>query len=1394
MPEESQQPSQPSPPGREVTPDSETPVDETGPVAAGTGKPGFPIVAVGASAGGLEAFTQMLHALPTDTGMAFVLVQHLAPTHASILAELLSRATAMPVMEVQDESAVKPNHVYVIPPDRSMIISDDILRLLPREIQRGQHRPIDRFFQSLAENQLHQAIGVVLSGTATDGTAGLEHIKAEGGITFAQDDTAQHDGMPRSAIAAGCVDFVLSPGEIAREIASIARHPYVAPASGKAKVLPDEKPGLATVLECLRGATGVDFTHYKENTLYRRIARRMVLHKIEALADYGRFLQENTAEVNALYHDVLINVTSFFRNPEMFETLKAKVFPRLAKDRARNKPMRIWVLGCSTGEEAYSLAIAFAEFAEAEGLQVPLQIFASDLNELGVEKARAGLYSKDIEDDVSPDRLRRFFAEVDGGYRITKSIRDSCVFARHNVLADPPFTHMDLISCRNMLIYLGSALQRQVVPLLHYALSPAGCLVLGGSETVGSYRDLFEVVDARQRIYSKVPGARAAAIPVIAGERASGHAMFSPTIVSAREPPGGADAHKEADRLLLATYAPPAVLINVDMEILQVRGDVGPFLAPAPGKASLSLLKMAREGLAITLRAAVQRARKEQIPVREEGVRVKSDAGYRQVNLAILPVKGNSGDVLVVFEDAAAIAPHAATTGTGGVEATPDASTRDRELAQQEITRVTQELAATRDYLQATIEQQEASTEELQSANEEAQSANEELQSINEELETSKEEIQSSNEELATVNDELRHRNLELTQLNNDMINLVGSAHMAVVILGRDLRIRRFTPMAEKTLNLIPSDLGRPIGDRKLKIDIPDLDALLAAVIDTVSVKERDVRDRDGRWYSLRIRPYKTLDNKIDGAVLVLLDIDTLRHALAYAESIVATVRAPLLVLDSALRVRSASRSFYETFETVPEETENKRLYDLGQGKWDIPGLRRLLEEVLPRDNFFDDYQVNFEFEHVGRKTMLLNARRLIQETGQEPLILLAIEDVTERTELEEALQEHVGRLKTADRSKNEFLIMLAHELRGPLAPLRNALQILRSPAADGDAMERAREMMGRQVHNMSRMIDDLLDVSRITQDKVQLRKEPVELGSVLGHVVEAALHQIDARGQKLAVSLPPQPAYVEADVTRLEQLFGNLLNNASKYTEEGGHIWLSAEVAGNEHRDAVGDVVVTVRDDGIGIDPEMLPRVFDLFAQADRSLSRSHGGLGIGLTLARSLAELHGGSIEAHSDGLRKGSEFIVRLPALAVAAAAEKPPDDSRPASGVAVPKSRRILLVDDNVDTVRSMGMLLRFDKHEVQTAHDGPAALHIAQSFRPEVVLLDIGLPGLDGYQVARLLRARPEMATAILVAVTGYGTNEERELAREAGFDHHLVKPIDPEVLRDFLSGRRALNA
>jgi two-component system, chemotaxis family, CheB/CheR fusion protein len=1341
----------------------------------------FPVVGIGASAGGLGAFQKFLESLPTDTGMSFVLVQHLHPGHASMLTEILGRSTSLSVSEVADGTALEPNHIYVIPPGQSMVVSGGRLILSPRNDLGGGQRVVDTFLISLAQDQGHQSIGVILSGTATDGTLGCAEIKAAGGITFAQDDTAQHTGMPRSAIGAGSVDFVLPPDEIAREIARIGRHPHVRRHDGGRQSF--SAASLASVVQVLRNASGVDFGHYKPNTLQRRISRRMALYKVSGVPEYVRLLAGNPGEVDALFQDILIHVTSFFRNPDVFDMLKSDVFPQLTENRSRDQPVRVWVIGCSTGEEAYSIAMAYEEYCEAAGRDVPLQVFASDLNGAALEKARAGVYPKSALQDLGSERLRRFFVELDGTCRIVKRIRDEMVFARHNVITDPPFSRIDLVSCRNLLIYMDHPLQARVLSILHYALNPGAYLLLGTSETIAAHKTLFDQQHAPHKIYVRrqaVPGESPIFAPRIHPPDPGG-----PVAPSARERGAGTERETqlqhEVNRLLLSRFVPAGVMIDAGMEILHFRGDTSPYLNAAPGTASLNLLKMLRQGLLLPVRSAIQSARKTGAAVRHENIRFRSGATERRVHVEVIPVPATAsprGNFLVLFDDgiSPAGAANVAALRTG---AKRTAATK-RPTIRQENSQLKEELAAVREYLQSVIEQQEAANEELQSANEEAQSANEELQSINEELETSKEEVQSSNEELATVNSELNDRNTELGRINNDLVNLLASVQMAIVMLGPDLRLRRFTPAAEKMLNLIGGDIGRPIGDITLKIGIGDLEKRILEVMQSRSPVEIEVQDRQARWYSLRIRPYLTLDNLIDGAVLLLVDVDALKRvevAIRASETrfqLLADTAPVLIWVHGPEGCQLVNRAYLEYLGVDQAAVDGD-----GWERFIHPDDRELhLAAYHDARGQRKGFEVQSRFRrHDGEYRWMKSVGRPRIDPGGVLIGYIGWSfDVTD-------LKSAEAMLRQADRSKDQFLAMLAHELRGPLAPLRNAVHLLTAMQLDEDQLAWAHETMDRQITHLSRMIDDLLDVSRITQGKIHLQKETADLGTLLAAAVDQVGPKITARRQVLTVRAPSAPIYLECDPVRLEQVIGNLLTNASKFTPHGGQILLSAGMA--ERSGGRGFVEIRVRDDGHGISAEMLPHVFDLFAQADSSLARSQGGLGIGLTLVQKLVELHGGMIEATSGGPGLGSEFIIRLPAVSTAPS-RLPRTDGRRKPRPAGDSAWRVMVVDDNVDAGDTMAMLLKAWGHEVRVERDGEAAIEAAATFRPDIVLLDLGLPRKDGFEVARALRQLPGVRRPILAAISGYGQEDDQRRAREAGFDQHFTKPVDPLVLQEFL--------
>ncbi len=983
----------------------------------------FPIVGIGASAGGLEAVTQLLHALPGDTGMAFVLVQHLDPHHESQLINLLTPATPMRVCTVVDGMPIEPNRVYVIPPNTTMILEDGKLRLSPRKS--GLHLPIDAFFESLAQAQGGKAIGIVLSGNASDGSRGIRAIKAECGVTFAQDEaTARHSGMPGSAIATGAVDFVLPPDEIARELLRIARHPYVIPPSRRPEeeVLPEGDGDLKRIFKLLHGATNVDFSHYKQTTIRRRIGRRMLVLHLSELAEYARYIQHNPAELQELYRDLLINVTSFFRDAESFEALKRLMAAALRERKDADEAVRVWVPGCATGEEVYSLAICLSELLDEERLNLSLQLFGTDINEAALERARAGVYSETITEDVSPERLRRFFARVDSGYQISKQLRESCIFARQDLAKDPPFSHLDVISCRNVLIYMDAALQQRILPIFHYSLKPEGFLMLGSAESIGSAADLFSVADKQHRIYSRRPVPVRLTLDLSLEQHAGESAFPGPKV---RAGLTGAELQRKADRIIQSKYSPASVLVNSQLQILQFRGHTSEYLEPTPGEASLNLLRMAREGLVLVLRRLIQAVAEQNVSMSETGIYVDHSGEQRQVNIEVTPIAGVApGEryYLIVFQEGAkksTAPPLQFNVGqrTGSLE---DYTEALEEHARQ----LQQQLAETREYLRNLTEDHEAHAEELRAANEEVRSANEELQSTNEELSTTKEELQSANEELTTVNEELQHRNQELAALNSDLKNLFSAVSIPIVMVDNGLRLRRFNTPAEKLLELGPTDVGRPIGHLRGPLEPLPLEKLIVGVLETLKPEQQDVQDQNGRWHSVTVRPYRTTDDRIEGAVITIVDIDPIKRSLRaaeeardYAEGMIETVREPLLVLDGDLRVQRATLAFYEMFQVSREETEGRLLYDLGNGQWNRQRLRELLGDALFRGIPFQDYEVEHDFPHIGRRTMYLSARRIPRLEART--VLLAIEDVTKRRQEAEI---RYGRLFEA--SKDGILLI----------------------------------------------------------------------------------------------------------------------------------------------------------------------------------------------------------------------------------------------------------------------------------------------------------------------------------------------------------------------------------
>ncbi len=954
----------------------------------------FPIVGIGASAGGLEALEQFLSHVPPDSGMAFVIIQHLDPTHKGIMPQLLQRATVMEVYQVKDSMKVLPNHVYVIPPNKDMSVLHGVLYLMAPSAPRGLRLPIDFFFRSLAEDQQDMSIGVILSGMGTDGTAGLRAIKEKAGIAFVQEPaSAKFDGMPRSAIDAGLADIIAPAGDLPEKILAYLQH---IPAITRPEPVIEEKSlsSLAKVFVLLREHTGHDFSFYKKSSVYRRIERRMAIHQIDKIATYVRYLRENPGEQDLLFRELLIGVTSFFRDPPAWEYLRETVIPEFIRDNPAGTTFRAWVAGCSTGEEAYSLAIVFREALDAmkQGRNASAQVFATDIDPDAIERARQGFFPPNIASEVSPERLNKFFTEEEHGYRVKKEIREMVIFASQNIIMDPPFTKLDILCCRNLLIYLEPEIQKKLIPLFFYSLKPGGVLFLGSAETIGGFSGLFTHIDNKTRIYRRKE-------IFLLPEQVEFPITFFPQSMREKK---DFTVHQPAvnlsilaDRLILQKYSPPAVLTTDNGDILYVNGSTGRYLEPAAGKANWNIFAMAREGLRYELTAAFQKAARERTPVTVRNLRVRTDEGEYSTDLTVLMIedpKPLAGMVLIVF-----------TVSLPLPDKLPPGKSRAASTSKNaRIIELEHELDLRYAELQTLREEMQSSKEELKSANEEMQSTNEELQSTNEELTTSKEEMQSMNEELQTVNAELQGRIEEFSRTNNDMKNLLNSTEIATIFLDDKMNIRRFTLPVTKIIHLIPGDEGRPVTDIAADILYPDLINDAKSVLETLVFSEKEIETREGRWFRTRIIPYRTLENVIDGLVITFIDITSVKQkeqdliaARALADAIIATIREPLLILDKQIRIVTANRSFYQAFNVRKEETEGKILYSIGNGQWDIPDLRHLLEQIIPEKTSLEDYIVRHTFPEIGERVMELNARQIITTGSFPELILLAIEDVT---------------------------------------------------------------------------------------------------------------------------------------------------------------------------------------------------------------------------------------------------------------------------------------------------------------------------------------------------------------------------------------------------------------
>ncbi|MDI1475903.1 CheR family methyltransferase [Polyangium sp. y55x31] len=1321
--------------------------------------PGYPlVVGVGASAGGLSAVQEFLRGIPEGAGLSIVVLLHLKPSTGGLLSELLAKATTLPVVEAEDGMPLEPDHVYAAPSRCLLTIRDDVLHLVPAQCPEERHAPIDHLLHGLAREYGESAVAVILSGDGSDGALGLRAVGEGGGFTMVQDPaTARHDSMPQSALMTGAVDCVRPPDELAAELVAYAEHRKTT--SGDEDTLRRDIEGaLPAICEILLLGTGHNFKHYKTSTLIRRTLRRLQVLRIESAHGYLLRLRADRAEVDELFKDLLIGVTAFFRDPEAFEVLAKEVLARLVRDRSPDQALRIWVPGCATGEEAYSIAMLVREVQGNAGAAPVIQIFATDIDEQALATARLGAYPLGIADEVPPERLRRFFVRKGQHYHITKEIRELVLFSVHNLINDPPFSKLDLISCRNLLIYLGPHLQKKLIPLFHYALRPGGYLFLGPSESLSAHRELFRPIDARHRISQRLP--TAVHVPGLMPGRDGPPATVRPPNVPSA---GETDIYLLMQRIVLDEFAPKSVVVDEDGQIVSASGNLEKYLTISAGAFHNNLVRLVREGLAVGLRTSLALAIKERRKVVHEGLSVRTTSGMQRVMITVQPMPQmgeQSGLFLVVFQD------------VGLPLAREEARTKAAEDAAVLLEQLEQELVTTRADLEKTVQELEVANEELKSSNEELLSMNEELQSANEELETSKEEVQHANE--------------ALTRAHTDLENLLTSTRIATLFLDDDGCVQRITPAMGDIYNVTPSDVGRPLAHFTHRMKqmpvLPEADEVQRAD----GPIEDEIEAASGATFLRRVLPYRNQAGRADGVVVTFTDVTARNRAeAAVRESeqrlrrIIDNMLGFVAVLDLDGTLMEVNQAALHVGGCSREEVIGRKFWQCAWWTHDeaeVARLKNAVERAADGETLRYDAVVRVAGD--GRIDIDFMIAPMRDAKGCVTHLIPSGMDITDRKRAEEALRE-------ADRRKDEFLATLAHELRNPLAPISNAVEIFRRIGPQEPTLESAREMIERQVSHMVRLVDDLLDVSRITLGKVQLQKQPIDVADVVRQALDTSGPILEARRHDTQVILPLVPIRVEGDLTRLGQVVGNLLNNAAKYTDAGGTIRLVVE------RDP-GDakfVLLRVRDTGRGIDPAALPHVFDLFYQVDRNLDRSEGGLGIGLSLVRTLVQMHGGAVRAYSDGRGTGSEFVVRLPVL---------PDEPKvqPVEGAVVAESAtpgvRVLVVDDNLDAAESMAMLLEFDGHEVLTAHDGVAAVEIALRERPEVVLLDIGLPGQNGYDACRVMREHG-LSDTLIVAMTGYGQDEDRRLSQVAGFDAHEVKPLNLKAIRRLVaerSGRR----
>jgi two-component system, chemotaxis family, CheB/CheR fusion protein len=1188
------------------------------PAPSQPGQPAPSIVAIGASAGGIKALQSFFAALPADTGMIFVVILHLSPEHESALAELLQHHTTMRVLQVTRQVTMEPDHVYVIPPARQLSVEDGVLTVADFDEPRGQRAPIDYFLRALAK-QHSETAAILLSGTGADGSLGIKAIKEGGGLLLVQDpQEAEYDNMPRNALATGLVDVVAPVRQLVEELVVYQQNKETVQRATEPDALSDEgEDKLQRILAYLRVKVGHDFNQYKRPTVLRRIRRRMQLTHTSDLAEYLQLVRQEEDEAQLLFQDLLIGVTSFFRDPEAFQSLEKQVLPNLIADKGGSDTIRVWSVGCATGEEAYSLAMLLLEQTGSQEDSPAIQIFATDLDEQALEMARQGTYPETIAADLTEERLNRFFIKQEGHYRIRAEVREQVLFAPHNLLSDPPFSRLDLICCRNLLIYLQRELQEKVLEIFYYALRPDGCLFLGTAESAEGASELFESVNKKQRLYRR--RARVGAPPVLPTLPLTPSRLTpAPSRPVAPASPRRLDG--EIHREMLEAYAPPSALVDEDFTVLHLSDTVGRYLLHPGGVLTHDIIKLVRPELQVELRAALYHSFEQQRAIVTRPLHIQFNGTPSVVYLTVRPHPVEDGKrlALVLFiED--------------------ESKTGNEALLEQNeaVQRLEVELKQAYDRLQSMREEHETSEEELKASNEELQSINEEYKSTLEELETGKEELKSINEELQTINQELKNKVEEVSQAHSDLQNLFAATEIATLFLDRELRIKRYTPRISELIDVMPGDRGRPVTHLKPKMNYVTLEDDAKAVLQHLTPVEREVLNDEGRSFLVRMRPYRTVEDRINGVVLTFVDItqrkqmeDELQLAKEYAESIVDSVREPLLVLESTLHIRSANESFYHFFHTQPEETVGRPFFELGAGQWNLPELRHLLEQVLPADKPFHDFEVEDEFPELGRRTFLLYARRL----DHVQLILLAIEDITERkqTQMLRALNTELAH---RNQELHLFTHVASHDLK---APLRGIRQLITWIAEDNatllpEASQKHLALLHARMAQMDALIDDLLAYARAGREHYP--PDRVEMTTLIKEIL--SLLSVPAG---FSVQLHEPLPTLLAERVPLAAVFRNLLDNAFKHHQQpsAGIVQIAAE----EQSDLIR---FTVADNGPGVDPRYHEQIFQMFQTLTPPNPGDEGG--VGLALVKRIVESRGGAIWVEST-VGQGATFCFTWP----------------------------------------------------------------------------------------------------------------------------------------------------